>query len=67
MLIHIRREDGGEDDVEEALLVKRAGVTAHGESWVEYRLPASDHVVHRSVTATLQPLAQMGTAVGSFI
>ena len=70
MLIHILREDGIEDDVDESRLVKTEGVNEDDDRrvcWVEYRFPDSDVIVHRSVDVQVKrwPL-QMGTTLGGF-
>lgn len=59
--IHILREDHGsgrvEDDVEEAELVKTEGLIDNDHeltTWVEYRFPGSDVIVHRSAHVTLK-------------
>ena len=57
MTIHILRESGVEDDVDEALLVKTEGVIDNNRertTWVEYRFPDSDVVVHRSCHVMLK-------------
>jgi hypothetical protein len=57
MLIHILREDGIEADVDESLLIKTDGVLDNDNertTWVEYRFPGSDVIVHRSVHVTLK-------------
>lgn len=55
-LIHILC-DGVESDVDEALLVKTEGVIDNDDehtTWVEYRFPGSDVIVHRSCHVTLK-------------
>ncbi len=72
-LIHILRDGPDprvEDDVEEALLVKTTGVIDNEHeytTWVEYRFPGSDVIVHRSAHVTIKkwPDALSG-AVGAF-
>lgn len=57
MLIHILRENGVFDDVEESALVKRTGSIDNEHeitTWVEYRFPESDVIVHRSVHVHLK-------------
>jgi len=57
MRIHILREDGTEDDVDETLLVKTEGVVDDDNehtTWVEYRFPQSDVIVHRSAHVTIK-------------
>ena len=67
-LIHILRADGFEDDVDETLLVTTVGEVdnAHERTtWVEYRFPDSDVIVHRSVHVTLKEWPQgLGAVVG---
>lgn len=62
MLIHILRPPDAygcryDADVDEATLVKTEGVMENDNeraTWVEYRLPGSDLIVHRSVHVTLK-------------
>jgi hypothetical protein len=57
MLIHILRQTGIEDDVDESELVKCEGVVDNDNehtTWVEYRFPGSDVIVHRSVHVHLK-------------
>ena len=56
-LIHIVRADGTEDDVEDTLLIKTEGVLDNDHeytTWVEYRFPGDDRIVHRSAHVTLK-------------
>lgn len=61
-LVHILREpdvDGQrvDDDVDASLLVKTEGSIDNDHertTWVEYRFPGSDVIVHRSVHVTLK-------------
>jgi hypothetical protein len=74
MMIHILREPNVEgvrieDDVDEALLVKTEGGLENDHertTWVEYRFPASDLIVHRSVHVTLKEWPSAGAASGTF-
>lgn len=55
-LIHIL-SDGVESDVDEARLVKTEGVLDNDNectTWVEYRWPGADAVIHRSVHVVLK-------------
>lgn len=62
MKIHILREANAEgvrleDDVDETELLKTEGLTDNDHehtTWVEYRFPGSDVIVHRSVHVTLK-------------
>jgi len=67
-LIHILREDGIEDDVDETLLVKAEGVDEDEDRrvrWVEYRFPSSDRIVHRSVDVVMKRWPEgLGTVLG---
>jgi hypothetical protein len=70
-LIHIRRENGVFDDVDESLLVKKEGRDENDNEiaeWVEYRFPNSDVIVHRSVHVTLKrwPEGMSGETGGFF-
>lgn len=66
-MIHILREpdsDGVriEDDIEETVLIKTEGVVDDDNehtTWVEYRFPGSDVVVHRSCHVTLKKWPEM--------
>ena len=66
-MIHILREPDVngvrvEDDVDEGLLVKTEGVVDNDHehtTWVEYRFPGSDVIVHRSCHVTLKKLPGM--------
>jgi hypothetical protein len=56
-LVHILRETGIEDDVEDSVLIKSEGVVDTDDeytTWVEYRFPGSDLIVHRSAHVTLK-------------
>lgn len=56
-MIHILRESGVEDDVEESTLVKTEGVIDNDNertTFIEYRFPNSDVIVHRSCHVTLK-------------
>lgn len=68
-LIHILR-DGVESDVEEATLVKAEGVVENDHehtTWIEYRMPGSDVIVHRSAHVTVKQWpGALGAAVQSF-
>lgn len=70
MLIHILREEGVEDDVDESLLVKTEGVVDNDNertTWVEYRFPGSETIVHRSVHVTIKQWPEgLGAAIGGF-
>jgi hypothetical protein len=71
MLIHILREpdaDGvrTEDDVDASQLVKTEGVIDNEDehtTWVEYRFPGSDVIVHRSCHVTLKKWPDGITAI----
>lgn len=74
-LIHILREPNAdgmrvEDDVDETGLVKSEGVVDNDHertTWVEYRFPGSDVIVHRSVHVTLKEWpAGLGGVLGEF-
>lgn len=62
MLIHILRDSVAgaervEDDVEESALVKTEGVIDNEHeytTWVEYRFPGSDVIVHRTAHVALK-------------
>lgn len=57
MTVHILRENGVEDDVDDSLLVKTEGAVDNDHemtTWVEYRFPGSDVIVHRSANITLK-------------
>lgn len=72
MMIHILREENAAgvrvpDEVDESLLIKTEGVVANDDehtTWVEYRFPGSDVVVHRSCHVTLKrwPVGIQGIA-----
>lgn len=67
-LVHILRVDGTEDDVDDSLLVKTEGVTDNENeitTWVEYRFPGEDRIVHRSVSMQLKQWPGGLGAVGS--
>jgi hypothetical protein len=74
MLIHILREPDAsgariEDDVDETLLVKTEGSVDNDHectTWVEYRFPGSDVIVHRSVHVTLKEGLELFSDVGGF-
>jgi hypothetical protein len=70
MMIHVRYEDGREDDVDDACLVKTEGVDEDEERavrWVEYRLPGADVIVHRSVAVQVKRWPQgLGVTLGGF-
>lgn len=56
-IVHILRSNGQEDDVDESLLVKTEGLIDNDHertTWVEYRFPGSDQIVHRSVHVTIK-------------
>lgn len=57
MIVRIKHPDGPEFEVEEHTLVKHEGVIDNDierTTFVEYRLPGNDTVVHRSVHVTLK-------------
>lgn len=56
-------------DLEESLLVKTEGqVDNENEftTWVEYRLPDSDEIIHRSAHVTLKQKVSSETKIGEF-
>jgi len=56
-------------ELDERTLEKREGVVDDARehtTWVEYRLPGSDEIIHRSVHVTLKASVPMQTAVGQF-
>lgn len=74
-LIHIARAPDvngyrAEDDVDESLLVKTEGVIDNDHertTWVEYRFPESDVIVHRSVHVTIKEWPDgIGSVLGGF-
>lgn len=72
MLISILRKGGAVyEQVEESELVKLEGVVDDDNehtTWVEYRFPNDDHIVHRSAHVTLKKWpAGMGGDVGTFL
>jgi hypothetical protein len=73
MLIHILREENEsgqrvEDDVDESRLVKTEGLVDNENertTWVEYRFPGSDVIVHRSCHVTLKKMPEGLTAIAA--
>ena len=56
-------------DMDEALLDKREGVVDNDNeatSWVEYRLPGQDEIIHRSVHVTIKSGLTMASILGGF-
>lgn len=70
MLVHILREEGFEDDVDDSLLVKTEGVDETDDyiaRWVEYRFPGSDVIVHRSADVQMKRWPHgLGVTLGGF-
>jgi hypothetical protein len=67
-LIHIV-QDGRESDVDESRLVKTEGAVDNDHeytTWVEYRFPGSDVIVHRSAHVTLKQGLRLMSAVEGF-
>ena len=55
--------------IDDSCLVKSEGVTDNDHeytTWVEYRFPGSDVVVHRSVHVTLKEGVQLFSEIGEF-
>ena len=55
--------------MDETLLDKRTGVLDNENeytTWVEYRLPGSDEIVHRSAHITFKRNVISNTAIGGF-
>lgn len=68
-LIPIRHPDGRDDRVDESLLVKSEGVidTANEyTTWVEYRFPGSEVIVHRSAHVTIKHWPGLGAEQAVF-
>ena len=52
-----RFQDAPIEEIDESLLVKTEGVLDNDHertTWVEYRFPCQDRIVHRSVNVTLK-------------
>ena len=57
-------------DFEEAVLVKKEGIVDNENeytTWVEYRLPDSDEIIHRSAHVTLKKNVSMESTTGGFV
>lgn len=69
-LILIRREDGTHAEVDESLLVRTDGELDNDNehtTWVEYRFPGSDAIVHRSAHVQLKQWPHgLGGILGGF-
>lgn len=70
MLINILRKGETEvSQIEEDQLIKLEGVVDNENeytTWVEYRFPNDDHIVHRSAHVTLKKWPEgMGAVLGS--
>lgn len=70
-LITIQRAEGGPlEAVPEDCLIKRMGLIDNDHertTWVEYRLPGSDRIVHRSAHVTLKEWPPgLGALLGQF-
>ena len=69
MLVTIERTPGAAFEVvEESELIKTEGVD-HDDgheytTWIEYRFPGQDRVVHRSVHVTLREGVSLASALG---
>lgn len=56
-------------DIEESTLVKTEGVVDNENeytTWVEYRLPGSDEIIHRSAHVTLKRNVSLESTIGGF-
>jgi len=56
-------------DMDEALLDKREGVVDNDNertTWVEYRLPGQNEIIHRSVHVQLKRSVTVESIVGGF-
>ena len=57
-------------DLEETTLVKSEGTIDNDNeltTWVEYRLPDSDEIIHRSVHVTLKKNVTLNSEMGGFL
>jgi len=69
-LITVQLEEGGPISImDESLLIKSEGVVDNENeftTWVEYRLPGQDRIIHRSAHVTLKKGITLKASIGEF-